>query len=81
MAVPIQTARDYYDPRNLRHVRRCNILYKKAKGFYKEGSWSEAIEQYQKFFKINIADFDGLIEASICYYKLYRNGKRRSYLL
>ena len=80
MAVPIQTARDYFDPRNLRHVRDCNILYKKAKVFYKKERWNDAIKYYLKFFKINIADFDGLIEASICYYKLYIEKKKKKLL-
>jgi len=77
---PIQTARDYFDPRNLRDVRNCNMLYKDAKKLYKRGEWGEAIKQYQKFFKINIADFDGLIEASVCYHQLYREKKKKNLL-
>ena len=58
---------DYFNPKYLAVVRRCNILYKKAKGQYRKKEWGEAISKYEEFLKLNTADFASFMEIAVSY--------------
>ena len=65
---------DYFNPKYLAVVRRCNILYKKAKGQYRKKEWGEAISKYEEFLKLNTADFASFMEIAVSYCAI---GKKR----
>ena len=66
----IKSARDYFNPKNLRTVKKCNDLYKKANKYYKKKDYENAIEQYEKFIVLNTFDFDSFMELGISYFEV-----------
>ena len=66
----IKSARDYFNPKNLKTVKKCNDLYKRANAYYKRKDYPKAAETYEKFIELNVFDFDSFMELGISYFKL-----------
>ena len=76
----IENVLDYLNSKNLEALKKCDNYHTKAKEFKGNGEIKKAIEQYQKYLKINIVNFDVLYEIGICYYALGRYNKSLKYL-
>ena len=77
----IKSSWDYLNPKNLKALKDCNLIYKDAKAFYDKKEYRKAKEHYLKFLEINTADFDTLIEIGICCHELDQKRKSLHYLL
>ena len=76
----IENVLDYLNSKNLEALKKCDNYHTKAKEFKGNGEIKKAIEQYQKYLKINIVNFDVFYEIGICYYALGRYNKSLKYL-
>ena len=71
---------DYFNPKYLVVVRRCNILYKNAKDHYRKKDWNKAISKYEEFLELNIADFASFMEIAVSYCAIGKKRKAIYYL-
>ena len=76
----IKSVADYFNPKNLGVVRRCNILYIEANRWYRENEWKKAISKYEEFLELNIADFASFMEIAVSYCAIGKKRKAIYYL-
>ena len=61
---------DYFNPRNLRTVKKCNDIYHKANEYYRKEKYEKAIKQYEKFIDLHICDRNVFMELGSLYFKV-----------
>ena len=67
----IKTEKDKWNPKNIWHLRNCNIEYGKAKKLLKQKKYPKAIEAYREYIKnMNSADLDAHYDLAQCFLEM-----------
>ena len=67
----IKTEKVKWNPKNIWHLRNCNIEYGKAKRLLNQKNYPKAIEAYQEYIKnMNSADLDAHYDLAQCFLEM-----------